>query len=158
MTAKSSEEKDEYMLFVKRILDTSKDKDKFMPRIVGVNIPNDKRIQVALTYIFGIGPSLSKKILTEANVDHNVRASKLNQEQINRLKEIIEKTYKIEGGLKKEIIINVKRLKDIGSWRGHRHIKGLPVRGQRTKTNNRTVRGNVRKTVGSGKKSAPGPT
>jgi len=158
MIAKSSVEKGECMLFARKILDTSKDKDKFMPRIIGVNIPNDKRIQVALTYIFGIGPSLSKKILTEANINYNIKASKLNQEQINKLKDIIEKSYKIEGGLKREIIVNIRRLKDIGSWKGQRHIKGLPVRGQRTKTNNRTIRGNVRKTVGSGKKAAPGPT
>jgi len=129
-----------------------------MPRIAGVNIPKDKQIEIALTYIFGIGRSLSRKALKQAGIDPKCKASDLKAEEVNKLKDIIEKNYKIEGGLKKELIMNVKRLRNIGSWRGHRHAKGLPVRGQRTKTNNRTVRGNVRKTVGSGKKAAPGPT
>jgi small subunit ribosomal protein S13 len=129
-----------------------------MPRIIGVNIPPEKRIEVSLTYIYGIGSSLSKKILAQAKIDPDKKASKLTADEINKLKDIIEKNFKTEGLLKRDIIGNIKRLKDIGSWRGHRHIKGLPVRGQRTKTNNRTVRGNVRKTVGSGRKAAPGPT
>lgn len=129
-----------------------------MPRIAGVNIPENKQIEIALTYIFGIGRSLSKKVLKQAGIDPKCKASDLKAEEVNKLKDIIEKNYKIEGGLKKELIMNIKRLKNIGSWRGYRHTRGLPVRGQRTKTNNRTVRGNVRKTVGSGKKSAPGPT
>jgi len=129
-----------------------------MPRIAGVNIPKDKQIEIALTYIFGIGRSLSKKVLKKAGIDPKCKASDLKAEEVNELKDIIEKSYKIEGGLKKELIINIKRLKNIGSWRGSRHTRKLPVRGQRTKTNNRTVRGNVRKTVSSGKKSAPGPT
>lgn len=129
-----------------------------MPRIAGVNIPKDKQIEIALTYIFGIGRSLSRKVLKQAEIDPKCKASDLKAEEVNKLKDIIEKNYKIEGGLKKELIMNIKRLRNIGSWRGHRHAKGLPVRGQRTKTNNRTVRGNVRKTVGSGKKAAPGPT
>ena len=128
-----------------------------MPRIAGVDIPENKRIEIALTYIYGIGVSLSKKILIEAMINSNIKASQLNSDQVNQLKEIIEKKYKIEGELKRDIMMNVKRLKDVGVWRGMRHLKKLPVRGQRTKTNNRTVRGNIRKTVGSGKKAAPSP-
>jgi len=129
-----------------------------MPRIAGVNIPEDKQIETALTYIYGIGRSLSRKILAETKINPQARAQELTSAQVSRLKEIIEKTYKIEGELKRERMMNVKRLKDIGSWRGLRHIKGLPTRGQRTKTNNRTVRGNVRKTVGSGRKPPSEPT
>lgn len=129
-----------------------------MPRIAGVNIPENKQIETALTYIYGIGRSLSKKILTESKVNPQTIASKLALAQVNKLKEIIEKTYKIEGELRRERMMNIKRLKDIGSWRGIRHIKGLPVRGQRTRTNTRTVRGNVRKTVGSGRKPPVEPT
>ena len=129
-----------------------------MPRIAGVNIPENKRIEIALTYIYGIGRSLSKKILQELNIDINKKASVLTPKEVNELKELIEKNHKIEGDLRRQIMINIKRLKDIGAWRGHRHIKGLPVRGQRTKTNNRTVRGNVRKTMGSGRKPAAAPT
>jgi small subunit ribosomal protein S13 len=129
-----------------------------MPRIAGINIPENKQIGIALTYIFGIGLPLSRRILVEAGVDFQKKAKDLKSDEFNRLKEVIEKKYKIEGELKREIIMNIKRLKDIGSWRGVRHIKGLPVRGQRTKTNTRTVRGNVRKTVGSGRKPAPEPT
>jgi len=128
-----------------------------MPRIAGVNIPDNKRIVIALTYIFGIGRSLSEQILDEAKIDHSRRASDLKPGEINQLREIIEKKYKIEGMLKRVIITNVKRLKDIGSHRGVRHSRGLPVRGQKTRTNSRTVRGNVRKTVGSGRKPPPAP-
>ena len=126
-----------------------------MPRIVGVNIPEQKRIVIALTYIFGIGPSLSKKILEETGINSSVKAKNLSSNEINRLKEVIEKNYKVEGERRREIITSIKRLKDIGCWRGSRHIKGLPVRGQRTRTNTRTVRGNVRKTVSSGRKLPP---
>jgi len=125
-----------------------------MPRIAGVNIPENKRIEIALTYIYGIGRSLANKILREVNIDPNIRANQLSSSQIARLKEVVEKNYKIEGDLRREIMLNIKRLKDIGCYRGIRHIKGLPVRGQRTKTNSRTVRGNVRRTVGSGRKKA----
>ena len=128
-----------------------------MARIAGVNIPDNKRIEVALTYIYGIGRSLSRDILTKAGIDPNVRTLKLTQDEINRLRDIIEKNYKIEGELRRTIIMNIKRLKEIGCWRGLRHLKGLPVRGQRTRTNTRTVRGNVRKTVGSGRKAPPAP-
>lgn len=123
-----------------------------MPRIAGINIPENKQIVIALSYIYGIGFALSKKILLQANIDFSKKSSQLTQEEVSRLKEIIEKNYKIEGDLRREVMMNIKKLKDVGCWRGIRHIKGLPVRGQRTKTNTRTVRGNVRKTVGSGRK------
>ena len=129
-----------------------------MPRIAGVNIPDKKRIEIALTYIYGIGRPLSKKILDELKIDINKKASELTSKEANDLKEYIEKNHKIEGDLRRQVMINIKRLKDIGAWRGTRHIKGLPVRGQRTKTNNRTVRGNVRKTMGSGRKPPAAPT
>ena len=129
-----------------------------MARIAGVTIPDNKRIVISLTYMYGIGRSLSEKIVKEADIDPNKLASSLNPEEFNRIREIIEKQYKVEGDLKREIISSIRRLRDIGSWRGIRHAKRLPVRGQRTKTNNRTIRGNVRKTVGSGKKPPASPT
>jgi len=124
-------------------------------RIASVTLPNEKRIEIALTYIYGIGLALSKKILKQTNIDGNKRTKDLSAEEVNRLRQGIEKSnIKIEGELHREILSNIKRLKEIGSYRGMRHAKGLPVRGQRTKTNTRTVRGNVRKTMGSGRKSA----
>lgn len=129
-----------------------------MPRIAGVNIPDKKQIEIALTYIYGIGRSLSKKILGEAGINHLRKAADLTAEEINKLKDIIEKKYKIEGELRRATLTNIKRLREIGCWRGIRHAKGLPVRGQRTRTNTRTIRGNVRKTVGSGRKPPPEPT
>ena len=129
-----------------------------MPRIAGVNIPENKRIEIALTYIYGIGLTLSKKILKDAKVDSSARVSQLNAQDINKIREIIEKNFKIEGDLRREKMLSIKRLKDIGCWRGARHIKGLPARGQKTRVNTRTIRGNVRKTVGSGRKPAVGPT
>lgn len=125
-----------------------------MIRIAGVTIPENKRIEAALPYVYGIGRSLAIKILNEAKVDSNTRANKLTQEEMGRLRDIVEKKYRVEGDLKREIIMNIKRLKDINSYRGIRHMKGLPARGQRTKTNSRTRRGNQRKTVGSGRKAA----
>ena len=125
-----------------------------MPRIAGINIPDNKQTEFALTYIYGIGRSLSRKILLQVGIDPKKKAIELTQSELVQLKDIIEKNYKIEGELRREVMMNIKRLKDISSWRGMRHIKGLPVRGQKTKTNTRTVRGNVRKTVGSGRKSA----
>jgi len=129
-----------------------------MIRIAGINIPEEKQIKYGLTYIHGIGLSLSEKILKEAKIDPTRKGNDLKADEVNKLKGIIDKDYKIEGELRREKMMNIKRLKDIGCWRGVRHIKGLPVRGQRTKTNNRTVRGNVRKTVGSGKRKAPEKT
>ncbi|MBI4708820.1 MAG: 30S ribosomal protein S13 [Candidatus Portnoybacteria bacterium] len=125
-----------------------------MPRIAGINLPDNKRIEIALTYVYGIGPSLSKKILAQAKISPDLKANQLTPEQVNSLKNIVEGSYKVEGELRRERMMNIKRLKDIGSYRGVRHIKGLPVRGQRTKTNTRTVRGNVRKTMGSGRRAA----
>jgi small subunit ribosomal protein S13 len=123
----------------------------YMARIAGVNLPN-KRMEVALTYIYGIGRPLSSKILVQAQVDKDKRPNELTEDEINRLRNIIEKNFKVEGELKRETLSNVKRLKEIGCYRGFRHARGLPSRGQRTKTNSRTVRGNVRKTMGSGRK------
>ena len=128
-----------------------------MPRIAGINIPEQKHIKIALTYIYGIGPSLSEKILKEANIESRRLASDLSAEEVNKLRDIIEKKYKTEGDLKREKMTHIKRLKDIGCWRGGRHIKGLPVRGQTSRTNSRTIRGNVKKTVGSGRKKAAAP-
>jgi small subunit ribosomal protein S13 len=121
-------------------------------RIAGVTLPNNKRIEVALTYIFGIGLMKSRKILQQTKIDLNVRTQDLSEEQVNTLRDLIEKEHKVEGELKREILMNIKRLKEIGSYRGHRHSHNLPVRGQRTKTNSRTVRGNIRRTMGSGRK------
>ena len=129
-----------------------------MPRIAGVNIPDNKQIETALTYIYGIGLFSSRSILKKAGIDKTKRASQLTPQEVAALKDIVEKNYKVEGELKREIMTNIKRLKEINAWRGVRHAKGLPARGQRTKTNNRTVRGNVRKTVGSGRKPAATPT
>jgi len=129
-----------------------------MPRVAGINIPDQKQIQIALTYIYGIGLSLSRKILNETKIDPYKKAGELTSEQIKRLKEIIEKNYKIEGELKREKMRNIKRLKDISCWRGLRHVKGLPVRGQTTRTNSRSIRGNVRRTMSSGRKLPPAPT
>jgi len=129
-----------------------------MPRIAGVSIPDNKRMEIAITYIYGIGRPLAHKILKATKVDINKKAKDLTPQEVNDLKEYIEKHYKIEGDLRRQTMVNVKRLKDIGAWRGLRHAKHLPTRGQRTKTNNRTVRGNVRKTMGSGRKPAASPT
>lgn len=125
-----------------------------MPRIAGVALPENKRIEVSLTYIYGVGLSLSKKILKESGIDPNKRAKALTTEEVNNLRQIVEKNHKVEGELRREIMFNIKRLKDVGAYRGSRHSKHLPVRGQRTKTNSRTVRGNVRRTAGSGRKSS----
>jgi len=123
-------------------------------RIAGVTLPNEKRVEIGLTYIFGIGRPMAKKILYEAKINPDIRVKDLNDDQANKLRVIIEKNNRVEGDLKREILGNIKRLKEIKAYRGVRHAKNLPTRGQRTKTNNRTVRGNVRKTMGSGKKPA----
>jgi small subunit ribosomal protein S13 len=125
-----------------------------MVRIAGVNIPDNKRIEIALTYIFGVGLSISQKILKESGIDPNTRTKDLSNDDANKLREEIEKSVRVEGELRHSVKMNIKRLKEIGCYRGTRHQKGLPVRGQRTKTNTRTVRGNVRKTMGSGRRSA----
>lgn len=129
-----------------------------MPRIAGVNIPDEKRIEIALTYIYGIGRSLCKRILSEAKVSPDTHAGKLRAEELNALRSLIEGAHKVEGELRREVQMNIKRLRDINSYRGSRHAKGLPVRGQQTRTNGRTIRGNVRRTMGSGRKPAASPT
>ena len=118
-----------------------------MPRIVGVDIPKEKRVEIALMYIYGIGRALSNKILATANISPDKRAKDLTEEEVAKLTSIIQKEYKVEGDLRREISANIKRLIDIASYRGSRHRRGLPVRGQRTKTNARTRKG-PRKTVG----------
>lgn len=124
-----------------------------MIRIAGVNLPEEKRIEIGLTYIFGIGKSLSRKILNEANIDINKKVKDLDKKETSILREIIEKSYQVEGDLRRNVSENIKRLREIGSYRGERHKKGLPTRGQRTKTNARTKRGK-KVTVGSGRKPA----
>ena len=123
-----------------------------MPRLAGVDIPVNKQAWVSLQYIFGIGPSVSHKILDQAAIAPDVKVKDLTEEEVNKLREIIDKQFRVEGELRKEINLNIKRLIDIGSYRGSRHRHGLPARGQRTRTNARTKRG-VRKTVaGRGQK------
>jgi len=130
-----------------------------MVRILGVDIPDNKNIDVSLAYIYGLGPALVKKILATTKIDPYKKANKLTTQEINAIKEYLDKNkIKIEGDLRREIKSNIKRLIDINAFRGNRHIRHLPVRGQRTKTNSRTVRGNVRKTVGSGRRKAASPT
>ena len=124
-----------------------------MVRIAGVNIPDNKKINIALGYIYGVGRPLAEKILEIAKVDPDKRTVDLSAAEVNRLREIIEKNYKIEGVLRREIMMNIKRLRDIAAFRGSRHSRGLPSRGQRTKTNSRTRRGNVRRTMGSGRRT-----
>lgn len=123
-----------------------------MARIAGITLPKDKKVSVGLTYIFGIGHAQSANILEEAKVDGNIRIKDLTEDQVNQLRTIIDKKFKVEGELKREVLMNIKRLKEVGAYRGSRHARNLPSRGQRTKTNNRTRRGNKRVTMGSGKK------
>src|SRR3989338_9233133 len=125
-----------------------------MARIAGVNLPKNKQVATALTYIYGIGQTKALQILSAAKIDPTIRVDKLSDNEVNTVRREIEGKQKVEGDLKREVLTNIKRLKEIGSYRGHRHTKHLPARGQRTKTNSRTVRGNVRKTAGSGKKPA----
>ena len=127
-------------------------------RIAGINIPDNKKIEYSLPYIYGIGLTLSRKILKQVQVDGNKRAKDLTPAEVNRIREVIEKSHKIEGDLRREAMMNIKRLRELQAYRGMRHIRGLPVRRQRTKTNSRTRRGNVRKTMGSGRKTAASPT
>ncbi|MEK7139644.1 MAG: 30S ribosomal protein S13 [Patescibacteria group bacterium] len=123
-----------------------------MVRIAGVTLPPAKRVEVALTYIYGVGLSTARKILTQTKTSPDLRVKDLTDLQTNTLRTVIEKEHRVEGDLRREVMTNIKRLKEIGSYRGSRHAKHLPVRGQRTKTNNRTVRGNKRATTVSGKK------
>jgi small subunit ribosomal protein S13 len=121
-------------------------------RIAGVDIPNEKRIEVGLRYIYGIGPAFSKKILSQTGIDPGKKAKDLVEEEISRLRELIDKGYRIEGDLRKEINLNVSRLREIGCYRGIRHRRRLPVRGQRTKTNARTKRGPRQTVAGRGRR------
>ena len=123
-----------------------------MARIAGVDLPKDKRIEIGLTYIYGIGHSSSQKILQATKVNPDSRVHKLSEEEVAKLRSVIESDYKVEGALRGEISMNIKRLKDIGSYRGFRHRRGLPVRGQRTKTNARTRKG-PSKTIVGGKRA-----
>jgi small subunit ribosomal protein S13 len=118
-----------------------------VPRLIGVDIPKEKRIDVSLRYIYGVGETLSSKILKDAGIDPSKRAKDLTEEEVAKLSSIIQKDYRVEGDLRRDISANIKRLIDIGAYRGLRHRKGLPVRGQRTRTNARTRKG-PRKTVG----------
>jgi len=119
-----------------------------MARIAGIDVPDSKRVEVGLQRIYGIGPTLALKIIDQANVMGNPRVGELRDEDLNRLREIVDKEYKVEGDLRREINMNVRRLMDIGSYRGLRHRRGLPVRGQRTKTNARVKRGGRRTVAG----------
>ncbi len=123
-----------------------------MARIAGVTLPAQKRIDIALTSIYGIGRPTAEKIIASIGIAPDVRVKDLSEAQTDQLREIVEKGHRVEGDLRREVLGNIKRLKEISSYRGIRHMKKLPVRGQRTKTNNRTIRGNVRRTMGSGKR------
>ena len=124
-----------------------------MARIAGITLPNNKRVIIALTYVYGVGDTTAKRVLGQVKVDESIRVKDLTEAQVNQIREVLEKTYRLEGDLRRDVMSNIKRLKDIGSYRGIRHMKRLSVRGQRTKTNSRTVRGNVRKTMGSGRRA-----
>ena len=124
-----------------------------MARIAGVDLPREKRLEVALTYIYGIGRSASRRILSEANVSPDIRVKNLTEDEVNRLRRVIEGQFRVEGDLRRDGSINIKRLIDIGCYRGMRHRRGLPVRGQRTHTNARTRKGPRRRTVGARRKT-----
>jgi small subunit ribosomal protein S13 len=123
-----------------------------MARIAGIDIPREKRVEISLTYIFGIGLPTSQRILAQANVNPDTRVRDLTEDQVNRLRDIIDRRYKVEGDLRREVALNIKRLQEIGSYRGLRHRRNLPARGQRTKTNARQRRG-PRRTVGVKRKA-----
>ncbi len=123
-------------------------------RIIGINLPDNKRIDISLTYLYGVGRTLASAILVATKIDPSKRAKDLTQDEVSRIKEYIEKNHKVEGELRQIVKQNIALLKDLQSYRGIRHMRRLPVRGQRTKTNSRTVRGNVRKTAGSGKRKS----
>lgn len=124
-----------------------------MVRIAGVNLPDNKKFEFSLARIYGVGRSLAQKIAKEEGIALDRRMGDLKPEEVNRIQKYLEQRLATEGVLRRQIALNIRRLKDISSWRGHRHARGLPVRGQRTKTNSRTRRGNVRKTMMSGKRT-----
>ena len=123
-----------------------------MARIAGIDLPRGKRIEIALTYIYGIGRSRSQRILTEAGLDWDSKSDQLTEDQITRIRRIIDEKYKVEGDLRREVSMNIKRLMDLGAYRGLRHRKGMPARGQRTSTNARTRKGPRRAVMGKRKK------
>lgn len=123
-----------------------------MARISGIDLPKEKRIETALSYIYGIGPTLAKRVVATAKVSPDIRVKNLTEDEVHRIQNVINQEYKVEGDLRREVSQNIKRLVDIGCYRGLRHRRGLPARGQRTRTNARTRKG-PRKTVGSGKKT-----
>ena len=125
-----------------------------MARISGINLPEKKSIEIALTYVYGIGSARSKKVLGSARIDATRKVKDLDAKEVKMIQDVIEASFKTENDLRRDIKTDIKRLRDIGCYRGLRHMKHLPARGQRTKTNSRTVRGNVRKTVGSGRRKA----
>lgn len=140
------------MSYASRTLAINKDKDNHnYMRILGITLPDNKRMEIALTAIYGIGRARALSILAITKTDPNIKPKDLNVEQENEIRKLVE-GFKIEGDLKREVAGNIKRLKDIKSYRGSRHARHLPARGQRTKTNSRTVRGNIRKTMGSGRR------
>jgi small subunit ribosomal protein S13 len=122
-----------------------------MARISGIDLPNAKRVEIGLTYIYGVGRKVSNDILLKAKIDKNVRVSDLDDDQVNKIRTIIEKEYQVEGDLRREVTLNIKRLMDLGNYRGLRHRKHMPVRGQRTKTNARTRKGPRRMAVSKNK-------
>jgi small subunit ribosomal protein S13 len=122
-----------------------------LARIAGIDLPRNKRIEIALTYIFGVGRSTSQQILSQAGVDFNTRSDNLTEEEVAKIRKVIDSEFKVEGDLRREVTMNIKRLMDLGCYRGLRHRRGLPVRGQKTKTNARTRKG-PRKTVAGKKK------
>lgn len=123
-----------------------------MARIAGVDIPKNKKVEVSLRYIFGIGPTASRKILEQTGISPDVKVRDLTDDEVNRIREVIDKGYRVEGDLRKEINFNIKRFIDIGCYRGFRHRRGLPVHGQRTKTNARTKRGSRKTVAGRGRR------
>ena len=140
------------MWSIRRTLSLNKDKDNIMARISGIDLPKNKRGVIGLTYIYGIGRSTAQKILAEAGVDESIKVQDWNDDQLGKIRKVISETYKVEGSLRSEVQLNIKRLMDIGSQRGIRHRSGLPLRGQRTKNNSRTRKGK-RKTVANKKKA-----
>lgn len=122
-----------------------------MARIAGVTLPNNKRVVIALTYIYGIGDTKANRIVKDTGINPDTRVKDLSESEVGKVRDLIEKTMKVEGELRREVLSGIKRLKEIGAYRGMRHSRNLPARGQRTKTNSRTVRGNVRRTMGSGR-------
>lgn len=123
-----------------------------MARVSGVNIPNEKRIVISLTYIYGVGPTRAKAVLAKAGIDESIRTKDLSEADFDKIRAALDE-YSLEGDLRREVLTNIRRHKTIGTYRGNRHARRLPARGQRTKTNNRTVRGNKRNTMGSGRVS-----